>query len=171
MSPQHTDNDIALPHAALLAYFRHSPALPRISDAEPSPPPYERCDFVHGSLLPNAIDSNNDNEESNSGFWGERNSFDHERKGTQEVAPLELKKTRYRGVYAFCCFWCAISICILAAFGVFFALDVVFTQFGMGTGLTKWMTHRNLGQNGTDYKASRTPGTSSNGIKFSTNII
>jgi uncharacterized membrane protein len=52
-----------------------------------------------------------------------------------------MKRNRH-GFYDFCCFWCAVWLCILGAVGVFFALDIVFSTFGMGVGVEKWMTQR-----------------------------
>ncbi|KAF2023850.1 hypothetical protein EK21DRAFT_16053, partial [Setomelanomma holmii] len=51
---------------------------------------------------------------------------------------------------AFCCYWCAVSVCILTAFGAF-ALDLVFTQFGMGTGMARWIVHGNGNEDVTSY--------------------
>lgn len=45
----------------------------------------------------------------------------------------------HQGFYAFCCFWCAVSVCILGALGVFFTLDTVCSTFGMGTGVGRWI--------------------------------
>ncbi|KAJ4374864.1 hypothetical protein N0V83_001942 [Neocucurbitaria cava] len=48
MSTPYTDNDIALPHASLLAYFRRpTTAQQPDNSSEPLPPPYNTCHESH----------------------------------------------------------------------------------------------------------------------------
>ncbi|KAH7081241.1 hypothetical protein BKA63DRAFT_486993 [Paraphoma chrysanthemicola] len=142
MSASCSNSDVPLPHAALLAFFqRPAPSLGKDNEAAPPPydPPKSHAD-ISSQHISEGIDDGDD-EESTYGFWGEHTNCTLKpmRTSTSHFNPLTPR--RYKGAWAFCCFWCAISVCILAAFGAFFVADLVFTQFGMGTGMARWMIH------------------------------
>jgi hypothetical protein len=127
MASHDQDNNMALPHAALLTYFRPTTPLLPLQDNEHAPPSYDDCNASQATLVLDDDEKDLD-EESSYGFWGEQDSFSGRRGGRDQS-----------GFYAFCCFWCAVSVCILGVLGMYFALDVVLTQFGMGTGWAMWM--------------------------------
>ncbi|KAH7091558.1 hypothetical protein FB567DRAFT_436379, partial [Paraphoma chrysanthemicola] len=114
----------------------------RSVDTEVVPPPYDQSKS-HADIISQrgSEDIDEDDEESNYGFWGENTPCTPKPKRTSTSHFNPLTPRRHKGAWAFCCFWCAISVCILAAFGAFFAADLVFTQFGMGTGMARWMIH------------------------------
>jgi len=148
MTAPRLDHDMALPHAGLLAYFRRPASSPPQLNGESSPPPYAS----HEAHPLRRANVKHTDEESTFGFWGERGL---DRKDSQAATRLDMVKRGYHGIYAFCCFWVAVSICILGAFGAFFVLDLVFTQLGMGTGMATWMVHRNVGRGVASYEVSK----------------
>ncbi|KAH4943182.1 hypothetical protein HBI79_014940 [Parastagonospora nodorum] len=137
MATYHENNDVALPHAGLLSYFH-----PRTSHAQPSehaPPPYNDIEGLLTTPILTIDEAKDADERSDYSYCPDCDSFDCER-GTFVLTTM---KRDHRGFYAFCCFWCAVAVCILGAFGIFFTLDLVFSQFGMGTGLAMWMIRGN----------------------------
>jgi hypothetical protein len=135
---------MALPRAGPLAFLRRASSPRRELDHDSSPPPYDddamRCSRSSGDYQ---------DEESTFGFWGES---EHEQKHAGNIQHLDLVKHGYHGFYAFCCFWFAVSVCILGAFGAFFVIDLAFTRLGMGTGIATWMVHRNVGRDTPSYE-------------------
>jgi hypothetical protein len=141
-------NDVALPHAGRLAYFHpHSPSL-HTQDNNPVPPAYDDCSASQSTLVLDDSENKDTDEESNCGFWGERDSFT----GRRGALGLGTVRRDHGGFYAFCCFWCAVSVCILGVLGMYFALDVVLTQFGMGTGWAMWMVRESPSQASAHYE-------------------
>lgn len=147
MTTSHMDHDVALPHAGLLAYFHHPTASTQEHNAKSSPPPYDRRTSYEARQSSTTYGKEGD-EESGIGFWGERSEKE------KQTTHLDLVKRGYYGIYAFCCFWFAVSICILGAFGAFFILDLALTQLGMGTGMATWIVHRNVGRGVENYEVS-----------------
>jgi hypothetical protein len=148
MALSHGEHDVALPHAGLLAYFQ--PRTMHAQDCEHAPPPYEG---FNGSRSTPFVDHNEAKDvegESEYDFWSECDCPESEQQGLS----FSTMKRDHRGFYAFCCFWCAVSVCILGAVGTFFAIDLVFSHFGTGTGLAMWMVHGNPSQAITDYDVS-----------------
>lgn len=148
MGTHYEDNDVALTHASLLSYFH-----PRTSHAQPSehaPPPYNDIESLLTTPMLAFDEAKDADEESAYSYSPDCESPDCER-GTFGLTTM---KRDHRGFYAFCCFWCAVSVCILGAFGIFFTLDLVFSQFGMGTGLAIWMIRGNPGHVETSYDVS-----------------
>jgi hypothetical protein len=150
MTNPRPDHDMALPHVGLLAYFRRPASAPPQLDVEASPPPYDRNTLHQAVFLDDATPKSND-EEATFGFWGEREHG----KARPHVSHPSMLKRGYHGASAFFCFWFAVSVCILGAFGAFFVVDLVFTRLGMGTGMATWMVHRNVGRGVASYEVSR----------------
>jgi hypothetical protein len=142
MSAALTNNDVALPHAGLLAFFSSPTPSSRFPESNYATSLHSKSNASSTTPVTDTDDSNNADEESKCGFWGEWNEYKHEPRAT----PLSKIRRSHRGLFAFCCFWCAVSICILGAFGAFFAVDVVLTQFDMGTGMSRWMVHGDAAQ-------------------------
>jgi hypothetical protein len=142
------DHDVALPHAGLLAYFQPRPT--HAQDSEHAPPPYDGFNGFQSTRTLERNAAKSADEESEYGFWGECDCPESGRRGSG----LSTMKRDHRGFYAFCCFWCAVSVCILGTLGTFFATDLVFSQFGMGTGLAMWMVHGNPSQAIIEYEVS-----------------
>jgi hypothetical protein len=132
-----TDYDVALPHAGLLAFFSSSTPSSRFLNSNYASSSYEKSNASSTTLVTDAAD-----EESKCEFLGEEDGYKNDPRAT----PRSKIWHSHRGLFTFCCFWCAVSICILGAFGAFFAVDVVFTQFDMGTGMSRWMVHGNAVQ-------------------------
>ncbi|KAF1915882.1 hypothetical protein BDU57DRAFT_556238 [Ampelomyces quisqualis] len=101
--------------------------------SDPAPPPYE---VPNPALSPRSCTKD---EERSCGLWSEKESSSS---GGYTGLRLTTVARDHHGFYAFCCFWCAVLVCILGAFGVFFTLDIVFSTFGMGTGIAGWMMQR-----------------------------
>jgi hypothetical protein len=139
MSTALTNNDVALPHAGLLAFFLSSTPTTRFSDSNYTLSPHYKSNATSTNLVSDTDDSKDEDEESKCGFWGEWEEYKNEPRATS----LSKIRRSHRGLFAFCCFCCAMSICISGAFGTFFAVDVVLTQFDMGTGMSRWMVHGN----------------------------
>jgi hypothetical protein len=139
MSAAFTNNDVALPHAGLLAFFSSRTPSSCLPDCDCASFPYDKSNASSTILVLDTEDFNTADEESKCGFWGKQDEYMHEPK------PTHLSKIRRspRGLFAFCCFWYVVSICIL---GAFFTVDVVLTQFDMGTGMSRWMVHGNAVQ-------------------------
>lgn len=151
MTTPRLDHDIALPHAGLLAYFRGS-TLPSQQFDVASLSSIHNTQSSQGTRDPNITPAKDHDEEASFGFWGE---YEHDLKEKHSTTHHSLVKRGYYGIYAFCCFWFAVSICILGAFGAFFVLDLVFTQVGMGTGMATRMVHRNVGRGVGSYEVRR----------------
>lgn len=141
------NHDMALPHGGLLAFFCRNKFPRRMPDNETSPPPYD-----YGMVHSIDVSTAHNDEESISGFWGESG---HEQKHAPCVKHLNIVERGYHGAYTFCCFWFAIFICILGAFGAFFVIDLAFTRLGMGTGMATWMVHRNVGRGVPNYEVRK----------------
>lgn len=137
MASHHGDNDVALSHAGLLAYFHPNTPILHPEDEERVPPSYGDCNASQVTLVLDHGDRKNSDEES--------------------IYGLSTVKRDHCGFYDLCCFWCAVSVCILCALGMFFALDVAFSQFGMGTGLAMGMVRGSTSQANASYEVSSNP--------------
>jgi hypothetical protein len=155
MSLPLANNDVPLPHAGLLGFLHRPISLQRVHE-DNAPPRYHRPKASDHPACPLAIKDSDDDEEPSYGFWGERQTRSPEHESTPTSSLLRLSSRRHKGAWAFCCFWCAVSACILAAFGAFFALDLVFTQFGMGTGMAQWMMQGRGSRDNTAYEVCLT---------------
>jgi hypothetical protein len=145
MASHHENNEVALPQAGLLASFHpHTPSL-HTQDNEHALPSYDDCNASQATLVLADREVKDTDEESSYGFWGERDSVNG-RLGFSTV------RRDHRSLYAFCCFWCAVSVCILGVLGMYFALDVVFAQFGMGTGWAMSMVRGDPSQTSASYQ-------------------
>ncbi|KAF1848747.1 uncharacterized protein K460DRAFT_277935 [Cucurbitaria berberidis CBS 394.84] len=135
--------DVALPHASLLTYFRRPTAAAEPNTSEASPPPYSNCNDTHSKLFAITQTREVEDEESQCGFPDEGTPYHDDDDNNNAFKSIALRDTRNskQNVYAFCCFWCASSVCVLIAFGIFFALDLGFSQIGYGTGMAQWMIH------------------------------
>ncbi|RMZ69630.1 hypothetical protein GMOD_00006463 [Pyrenophora seminiperda CCB06] len=106
--------------------------------------PYEDANIVlpHASLLawfrdPVAVASAED-EESKCGFLNDTDNV---------INPIETassckRQSITKDAVAFCCLWCAFSIVVLGSFGLYFAIDLLLSHYGMGTGVAQWAMHR-----------------------------
>ena len=155
MFTPYLDTDVALPRASLLSYLRHPLASPQPPPSDGSaPPPYNKCTEAHQALVATAIGADMEDEESNCGFWGERTSLHDTSIRSLGVNELVNGKYGRNHVHAFLCFWCSVSICAMAAFGIFFVIDLGCSQYGMGTGMAKWMIHEHARQSDAHYEVS-----------------
>jgi hypothetical protein len=142
MSTAHTSNNIPLPHASFLAYFRQPVDPPQVTDAASPPPLYSNRVTQQEALF--IGDYAEEDEETNCGFWGERAALDHDMECKPTYSTWHRERRGYRRFYDTCCLWCAMSICVIGAFGTFFALDLFGRQSGMGTGLANWMINGDI---------------------------
>jgi hypothetical protein len=142
MSPAHADTDVALPHASLLAYFRNPAAALEPRDSSTSPEPDVKGTETRHFLHTRSRSTGSEDEESKCGFWGERSSFEDDTKSSSGSTPTWGKSTVAKGAAAFYCVWCAFSIIILGAFGLYFVVDLAFSYYGMGTGMSQWVMYR-----------------------------
>lgn len=114
--------------------------------APPKYNPYDDSCFT--PLLPRSAPDQvyEDEEEAHCGFWRERvptydsilTSFPRLRESypeKREARKIEKKKS----LWVLCCFWCAITIGMLAVIGVAFAMDLSASQHGYGTGVAALM--------------------------------
>ncbi|OAG16469.1 hypothetical protein CC77DRAFT_944011 [Alternaria alternata] len=147
-SVPHTDVDVTFPHyTSLLPYFgNHPPALEKRDHHDL---PSEKTSSTGAYELLQARIDNDD--ESKYGFWGELD----ETKSSSEVDPSYNKRSFVSELATFCCFWCAFSVLMLGAFGIYFAVDLAFSRYGLGTGMAEWAIHRH-----------QLPPSTSYGIKF-----
>jgi hypothetical protein len=60
-----------------------------------------------------------------------------------------------REAATFCSLWCAFSVIILAAFGIYFAVDLAFSHYGLGTGMVEWIMYRHQLPSSTSYGVSQ----------------
>ena len=134
MSTSNTDANVTLPHASLLAYFR---AVHKATDTGILPSENSRGTNAHQLLRPPTEDDDDD-EESRLGFWGE---VDGPRSSSGSYSFSE-SRSAWRGAAAFCCLWCAFSVIILGAFGLYFTVDLAFSHYGLGTGMAEWVVYR-----------------------------
>jgi hypothetical protein len=141
MSPAHTDTDVALPHASLLAYFRNPAVASEGRDSGTYPEPRSKGTGTRHFLHTRNKSAVSEDEESRYGFWGERCSLDDVR-NLSGSTPAWGKRSVAKGAAAFCCVWCAFSIIFLGAFGVYFFVDIAFSYFGLGTGMSQWIMLR-----------------------------
>lgn len=148
------DNDVPLPHASLLAYFRPTTSptgTPTYKSA--SPPPSYICDTSDVAYSPITTLYKVDDEESHYGFWGERDSSEDECEGMR----LRLVKRDHHGFYSFCCFWCAVLVCMIGGVGIIFTTDLALSSLGFGTGFAKWMVDASADAGRESYDVSRKP--------------
>ncbi|CAO2654042.1 Nn.00g107750.m01.CDS01 [Neocucurbitaria sp. VM-36] len=153
MSAPYTDDDVALPHASLLSYFRRPTAAPEANTSESSPPPYSNCHDSHLDLFNDPNDPQvrvvEDEESQHTPF------HDNDQKGSYRWNVADQNKHSHRNAYAFCCFWCSLSTFILAVLAIFFVVDLGFSQFGYGTGMARSMIHWNARPSNTQYEVSK----------------
>lgn len=135
MSTSDTDVDAALSHASLLAYFPDSAADSKATDTRISSNENSRGTYAHKLLHAHTDD---DDEESKLGFWGE---VDGAKSSSGSYSFCE-SRSAWRGAAAFCCLWCAFSVIIVGAFGLYFAVDLAFSHYGLGTGMAEWAMYR-----------------------------
>jgi hypothetical protein len=64
------------------------------------------------------------------------------------------KRSVAKGAAAFCCIWCAFSIIILGTFAFYFVVDLAFSHYGMGTGMSQWVMYRHQLPPSTSYGVS-----------------
>jgi hypothetical protein len=152
MSVQHTDNDMVLPRAGLLAYFDPSTVFSQIANGEYLSSLHDRSDTSSITLLPHTDDFKDADAETVCSLWDDSDSYDHD-DGSSYFS--RIRRGHRNSMYAFCCLWCAVSICILGAFGTLFAVDLVFTLFGMGTGMARWMVAANRDYNVASQEVSK----------------
>jgi len=115
---------MSTPHTDLLAYFRQPAGPTQLIEAVAAPPPY--------SHNPTRQETEED-EESNRGF------FDQAAACNQINMVARRTKHRRRRLLDICCRWTAVLICSLAAFGTFLALDLFGSQYGLSTGVARWV--------------------------------
>ncbi|KAI4634246.1 uncharacterized protein J4E87_001418 [Alternaria ethzedia] len=130
------DADVALPHTSLLAYFRDSAAVQETTDTGILSSNNTDGTNAHQLLHPPTDD--NEDEESGLGFWGEVDGA----KSSSESYSFGESRSAWRGAAAFCCLWCAFSVMILGAFSLYFAVDLVLSHYGLGTGMAEWVMYR-----------------------------
>jgi len=136
MSTSNTDADVALPHASLFAYFRDPAAVHKATDTDILSNENSRGTNAHQLLRPPSDDD--DDEESRLGFWGEVDGP----KSSSGSYSFDESRSAWRGAAAFCCLWCAFSVIILGAFGLYFTVDLAFSHYGLGTGMAEWVMYR-----------------------------
>jgi len=136
MSNSNTDADVALPHASLLAYFRDSAAVQKVTDSGILSSDNSHGTNAHQLLRPPTDED--DDEESRLGFWGEVNGA----KSPSGSYSFRESRSAWRGAAAFCCLWCTFSVIILGAFGLYFTVDLAFSHYGLGTGMAEWVMYR-----------------------------
>ena len=142
MSPAHTDTDIPLPHASLLAFFRNPTTASESRNNGVTPEPKSEGLGTRYFLHTRNKSTGSEDEESKCGFWGERVSLEDDAKSSSEHTPTLGKKSAAKGAAAFCCFWCAFSIVILGACGLYFFVDLALSHYGLGTGISQWVLPR-----------------------------
>jgi hypothetical protein len=142
MSPAHTDTDIALPHASLLAYFRNPAVTSEARDNGTFPEPKVKGFGARHFLHTRNSSVGSEDEESKCGFWSERSSLEDDVKISSDSTTTWSKKSVAKGALAFCCFWCAFSIVILGASGLYFFVDLALSHDGLVTGMSQWAVYR-----------------------------
>ncbi|KAF1828596.1 hypothetical protein BDW02DRAFT_574737 [Decorospora gaudefroyi] len=127
------DTHVALPHASLLAYFRNPAAAFEARDSGRLSETDSEDSKTHQLLAHQDKDATSEDEEWQCGFWGERLKDSYEPSHRDSLT---------KGATAFWCFWSAISIFMLAAIGLYFVVDLTFSYYGMGTGMSQWVLYR-----------------------------
>jgi hypothetical protein len=146
MSTPHTDTDMPFPHASVLAYFRQPVTSQQVLDIAAPPPPYSDRPVRQEALPSN--DHAEEDEESNCGFFEQASEH-------KSTSSSPLRKTRgHRRMYDTCCLWFTVLICALVAFGTFFAFDLFGSQYGMSTGMAKWMINSGRPSSQVTYEVS-----------------
>ena len=147
MSVPHTDVDVTFPHyTSLPPYFgNHPPALEKRHHHDPTS---EKTSSTGAYELQARTDTD---DESKYGFWGELD----ETKSSSEVDSSYNKRSFVSELATFCSFWCAFSVLMLGAFGLYFAVDLAFSRYGLGTGMAEWAIHRHQLPPSTSYGVSR----------------
>lgn len=135
------DCDVALPHASLLSYFRRGAPATDSENTNASLLTPKDCMHSHSTLLEDIERPQIHDEESKFGFWGEHLPTSAKTKNRLRSVAWKSYKRGNRSLYAFCCLWCAGSICILVTFGLFFVLDLAASPFGLGTGMAQRMIY------------------------------
>lgn len=147
-SVPHTDVGVTFPHyTSLLPYFGNHP--PALEERDHHDLPSEKTSSTGAYELLQARIDNDD--ESKYGFWGELD----ETKSSSEVDPSYNKRSFVSELATFCCFWCAFSVLMLGAFGIYFAVDPAFSRYGLGTGMAEWAIHRHQLPPSISYGVSR----------------
>lgn len=148
MSVPHTDVDVTFPHyTSLPPYFGNHP--PAFEQRDHHDLPSEKTSSTGIYELLQARTDNDD--ESKYGFWGELD----ETKSSSEVDSSYNKRSFVSELATFCSFWCAFSVLMLGAFGLYFAVDLAFSRYGLGTGMAEWAIHRHQLPPSTSYGVSR----------------
>lgn len=159
MSTPYTDNDIALPHASLLAYFRRpTTAQEPDSSSESSPPPYNTCHESHSDFfdVPRVSGVVEDEESQRTISAPFHDNHNHGGKTDAFRIPTLANHRLFRrsAAYTSCCFWCSVSTFMLAVLAIFFVVDLGFSQFGYGTGMAQGMLHWRTGSSNTQHEVS-----------------
>ena len=147
MSVPHTDVDVTFPHyTSLPPYFGNH--LPAFEQRDHHDLPSEKTSSTGAYELQARTDTD---DESKYGFWGELD----ETKSSSEVDSSYNKRSFVSELATFCSFWCAFSVLMLGAFGLYFAVDLAFSRYGLGTGMAEWAIHRHQLPPSTSYGVSR----------------
>ena len=122
------DNNVALPHAGLLSYFRHSEEPAQTArNATPS-----WSDTKHGIV----------DEETQSEFWDSESACST---NTDCEALCQPTHRHYPGIFhTLYDFWGSICLVAVAACAALLGLDIALGQFGMGIGVTDCIIGRHL---------------------------
>lgn len=124
MSPAHCNNDIALPHAGLLAYFRQ-PKTPSSCDKS------AQTSWAASAILTYAKYELPD-EEAQSDFCNAGSTTNGDSDGLCRPVPR-----LYQSVFhSLCDFWTFVCVVALASSAVLLGLDMVLGHYGVGVGLT-----------------------------------
>jgi hypothetical protein len=119
------------PHASLLAYFRQPAGPTQVIEVVAPPPPYSDRPIRQEPTSANAYTE--EDEESNCGF------FDQAAACKPMSMTCRRTKHGHRRFLDICCLWIAVLLCSLVAFGAFLALDLFSSQYGLSTGVARWM--------------------------------
>ena len=118
--------------------------------------PHEGADVVspHASLLArfrNRVAVATEEEESKYSFFSDTDDV----KNLSKSALSRKGHSIVKEAVAFCCLWCAFSIVVLGTFGLYFAVDLALSHYGMGTGVVQWVMNRQQLPSSTLYGVSR----------------
>jgi hypothetical protein len=166
MSPAHTDTDIPLPHASLLAYFRNPAAGLEARERGTSPEIKSKGFGARHFLHTRNKSAESEDEESKCGFWGERSSLEDDAKILSDSTTTWGKKSVAKRAAAFCCFWFAFSIVILGASGLYFFADLALSHYGLGTRMSQLVTYRH-----STYEVSPTQYTLTQSTRLTLNLF
>ncbi|KAI4611973.1 hypothetical protein J4E80_007425 [Alternaria sp. BMP 0032] len=136
MSTSNTDADVALPHASLLTYVRDSAAVQKATDTGILSS--DNTDGTNAHQLLHPPTDYDEDQESRLGFWGEVDGA----KSSSGSYSFSESRSALKGAAAFCYLWCAFSVIILGAFGLYFTVDLAFSHYGLGTGMAEWVMYR-----------------------------